>query len=137
MQVLREVNKHTFHFVVQPSGTQKRIGIFPKRIISSGYCFDNSDRKTFIQTVLQYGMIRKQDPLLMTLPRIRAAIFPNVMTGDRRSDFLLTSAIFGLVDPSKTRFFLNAQIPPVAGIMLLRNGCRPLFKVLLDQAADM
>ena len=49
------------------SGTQREPALCQaapsqhRQIISFGYCLDNSDRKIFIQTVLQYGMIRKQD----------------------------------------------------------------------------
>ncbi len=30
--------------------------------MSSGYCSDNSLKKMFMHSVLQYGMTRKQDP---------------------------------------------------------------------------
>ena len=32
-----------------------------RRMMSSGYCFDNSSRKIFMHAVLQYGIMRKQD----------------------------------------------------------------------------
>ena len=37
------------------------------------------------------------------------SVFPDVMTGDRRANALLTPAVFGLVDPSETSFILEHQ----------------------------
>ena len=60
-----------------------------------------------MHTVLQYGMTKKALPGQRFYCPIRIAVFPYVVTWNRRSYTFLTPAIFGLIDSSEASLILE------------------------------